>query len=283
MCLAILVYRCLRYCKSTIFQANHNWQRIGSLCWWVVCDTAKVRFFKQITTQNNGGYRKIRCLRYCKSTIFQANHNCTQCIFLVLLVVCDTAKVRFFKQITTDFLILSAISSLFAILQKYDFSSKSQRLSWRRVYELGCLRYCKSTIFQANHNKIMSLIATQAVVCDTAKVRFFKQITTFCMKCVNKNRCLRYCKSTIFQANHNTMECRCIVNNVVCDTAKVRFFKQITTQQDKVNAQQMLFAILQKYDFSSKSQLKKTTSYKSRCCLRYCKSTIFQANHNENV
>ena len=40
----------------------------------------------------------------------------------------------------------------------------------------------------------------------------------------------------------------------VCDTAKVRFFKQITTTQDAENEQNVMFVILQKYDFSSKSQ-----------------------------
>ena len=44
------------------------------------------------------------------------------------------------------------IFMLFAILQKYDFSSKSQRS------QLG--------------------VNQSVVVCDTAKVRFFKQITT---------------------------------------------------------------------------------------------------------
>ena len=42
---------------------------------------------------------------------------------------------------------------LFAILQKYDFSSKSQPLCNMIALGLSCLRYCKSTIFQANHNQ----------------------------------------------------------------------------------------------------------------------------------
>ena len=42
---------------------------------------------------------------------------------------------------------------------------------------------------------------------------------------------------------------------VVCDTAKVRFFKQITTLPRMAANKIGLFAILQKYDFSSKSQL----------------------------
>ena len=43
------------------------------------------------------------------------------------VVVCDTAKVRFFKQITTDITNDIISLGLFAILQKYDFSSKSQQ------------------------------------------------------------------------------------------------------------------------------------------------------------
>ena len=231
----IVNFGCLRYCKSTIFQANHNWG-----CKWpksghVVCDTAKVRFFKQITTWTSSSCPQGSCLRYCKSTIFQANHNF--CIGL------------------------SAFTLLFAILQKYDFSSKSQLLGWLRDNSM--------------------------VVCDTAKVRFFKQITTLPLGWISPRQlfailqkydfssksqpargkpvlsvsCLRYCKSTIFQANHNLILIRYLVVVVVCDTAKVRFFKQITTGGDKQQQEEQLFAILQKYDFSSKSQPRQKTTH----------------------
>ena len=144
-----------------------------------------------------------RCLRYCKSTSFQANHN----LWFVWV----------------DFQLL------FAILQKYEFSSKSQR-SWSfRNSQNRCLRYCKSTSFQANHNcnEVGKLLCQ--VVCDTAKVRVFKQITTRAYAVFSINRCLRYCKSTSFQANHNTRMFEQNWGAVVCDTAKVRVFKQITT------------------------------------------------------
>ena len=121
---------------------------------------------------------------------------------------------------------------LFAILQKYDFSSKSQQGSRFGRYRTCCLRYCKSTIFQANHNHKIKSVQNGAVVCDTAKVRFFKQITTY------------------LQSNYNSI---------------------------------VLFAILQKYDFSSKSQLVWLRLDIGLGCLRYCKSTIFQANHNTEV
>jgi len=168
---------------------------------------------------------------------------------------------------------------LFAILQKYDFSSKSQQRAMLGAYPF--------------------------VVCDTAKVRFFKQITTRHHSYECGQRCLRYCKSTIFQANHNYFAVVWkreklfailqkydfssksqlgygypVKASVVCDTAKVRFFKQITTAPSKDTSPTSLFAILQKYDFSSKSQLTTETDNGVFSCLRYCKSTIFQANHN---
>ena len=143
---------CLRYCKSTIFQANHNAYQETLAAKRVVCDTAKVRFFKQITTNFVADAITICCLRYCKSTIFQANHNRLIAEHKMYSVVCDTAKVRFFKQITTSLVTLLTLLTLFAILQKYDFSSKSQHLGRHVGQALSCLRYCKSTIFQANHN-----------------------------------------------------------------------------------------------------------------------------------
>ena len=91
--------------------------------------------------------------------------------------------------------------------------------------------------------------------------------------------CLQYCKSTIFQANHNHLPIPKFSSEVVCNTAKVRFFKQITTILDKERNTCKLFAILQKYDFSSKSQLKCHLVLMVLRCLQYCKSAIFQANH----
>ena len=144
---------------------------------------------------------------------------------------------------------------LFVILQKYDFSSKSQLNENNWICETCCLWYCKSTIFQANHNLPSLPSHDKSAVCDTAKVRFFKQITTIAKDGKAKGGCLWYCKSTIFQANHN---CRGFQNRQI-----------------------LLFVILQKYDFSSKSQQERVDQLAAIRCLWYCKSTIFQANHNK--
>ena len=153
----------------------------------------------------------LSCLRYCKSTSFQANHNPSTLLQVCPKVVCDTAKVRVFKQITTLWHKVLRLLKLFAILQKYEFSSKSQRHGLRLCLLLSCLRYCKSTSFQANHNVMVNtshkslLFAIlqkyefssksqrtnpksnfSAVVCDTAKVRVFRQTTTKSLVVTNK-------------------------------------------------------------------------------------------------
>ena len=297
---------CLRYCKSTSFQANHNNSTLVDVDAVVVCDTAKVRVFKQITTVPRFHTLSSCCLRYCKSTSFQANHNEYQKINAETRVVCDTAKVRVFKQITTISVSLRLVIWLFAILQKYEFSSKSQLFSQFCGFSASCLRYCKSTSFQANHNPWAIPALAVMVVCDTAKVRVFKQITTrnnkpildaplfailqkyeFSSKSQHEHwttrrqvGCLRYCKSTSFQANHNPLFGVLFARIVVCDTAKVRVFKQITTIICNFIGNDKLFAILQKYEFSSKSQLTSIENIVIHSCLRYCKSTSFQANHN---
>ena len=245
---------CLRYCKSTIFQANHNLEIQNVTPLLVVCDTAKVRFFKQITTGFMTMTRMCGCLRYCKSTIFQANHNGNRSLRLSLW--------------------------LFAILQKYDFSSKSQHVSNTYTRPQCCLRYCKSTIFQANHNRVYPIPTTILLFAILQKYDFSSKSQPSRYNTTLTDSCLRYCKSTIFQANHNLPQHIVIDVKVVCDTAKVRFFKQITTILMIVLGLIPLFAILQKYDFSSKSQRVQRPVRSSSSCLRYCKSTIFQANHN---
>ena len=150
---------------------------------------------------------------------------------------------------------IDMVFKLFAILQKYDFSSKSQPNLVIGFSVVSCLRYCKSTIFQANHNRKNNSVCSSVLFAILQKYDFSSKSQRACGRKNNQASCLRYCKSTIFQANHNqntSVQQRCLV---VCDTAKVRFFKQITTCLSTMADKMELFAILQKYDFSSKSQL----------------------------
>ena len=144
-----------------------------------------------------------RCLWYCKSTIFQANHNRRGSNTFSTRDVCDTAKVRFFKQITTRHILRNIVAWMFVILQKYDFSSKSQRCVWWGFGCIGCLWYCKSTIFQANHNICQSPLCVWWMFVILQKYDFSSKSQRPWSLPFGLSWCLWYCKSTIFQANHN--------------------------------------------------------------------------------
>ena len=67
--------RCLYYCKDTLFEAIHNTYLPLNINWYVVCITAKIHFLKQFTTPLKAVNPAIRCLYYCKDTLFEAIHN----------------------------------------------------------------------------------------------------------------------------------------------------------------------------------------------------------------
>ena len=118
------------------------------------------------------------CCCYRKGTNFQANHNTKPWRQQSRLVVVATAKVRIFKQITTDQLLISLTLLLLLLPQRYEFSSKSQHPLVNSPSCIRCCCYRKGTNFQANHNCSRPWAAQEPVVVATAKVRIFKQITT---------------------------------------------------------------------------------------------------------
>ena len=223
------------------------------------------------------------CCWYYKGTNFQANHNRGACV--------------------------TPCARLLLILQRYEFSSKSQLDTCRELWQYGCCWYYKGTNFQANHNRLHFEMHHPSVVADTTKVRIFKQITTknvlqvmtnmlllilqryeFSSKsqlplinCFEYNGCCWYYKGTNFQANHNEVPTPEIDALVVADTTKVRIFKQITTEGQKELLTAQLLLILQRYEFSSKSQLWWWQVVLRCSCCWYYKGTNFQANHNTFV
>ena len=194
------------------------------------------------------------CCWHHKGTIFQANHNRRPRAFKRMPVVVDTTKVRFFKQITTTCLNRLTRQQLLLTPQRYDFSSKSQR----NPYDAAVLRCCcwhhKGTIFQANHNFEGDLIFLTYVVVDTTKVRFFKQITTFPYRYDRNLPLLLTPQRYDFSSKSQRDDYQRDLIAVVVDTTKVRFFKQITTND-------VMGCTI------------------TSCCWHH-KGTIFQANHN---
>ena len=150
-------------------------------------------------------------------------------------VVADTTKVRIFKQITTASGYCKKRFLLLLIPQRYEFSSKSQRILLRMIFFLRCCWYHKGTNFQANHNWYVYITNLLAVVADTTKVRIFKQITTELPTVTKWCSCCWYHKGTNFQANHN--------------------------RYSYLYNYSLLLLIPQRYEFSSKSQQRRVYFY----------------------
>ena len=297
---------CCWYHKGTNFQANHNDTNGDPLNIYVVADTTKVRIFKQITTYSykddffsalllipqryefssksqpkTSPYLMIRgCCWYHKGTNFQANHNTIRYYHHRWKVVADTTKVRIFKQITTTFTKRLWFNWLLLIPQRYEFSSKSQQISWISQGRLCCCWYHKGTNFQANHNKIVYIFVRLMVVADTTKVRIFKQITTRLQAQTFDTMLLLIPQRYEFSSKSQRDASSSDIKKVVADTTKVRIFKQITTWGISFRLWVSLLLIPQRYEFSSKSQQGQSkTIAVDRCCW-YHKGTNFQANHN---
>ena len=169
------------------------------------------------------------CCCYHKGTYFQANHNQMTSGCVPCSVVVATTKVRIFKQITTEKIVLSLVFRLLLLPQRYVFSSKSQRHCVPFWNDDGCCCYHKGTYFQANHNRLvlifnkltLLLLPQRYVFSSKSQLRAVSILAIICCCC--------YHKGTYFQANHNLLLSLLHSLPVVVATTKVRIFKQITT------------------------------------------------------
>ena len=221
-----------------------------------------------------------RCCWYHKGTNFQANHNPAFEALISHQVVADTTKVRIFKQITTLDSLLNAGVKLLLIPQRYEFSSKSQQVLLLTLLVLVVADTTKVRIFKQITTSAASSVITKGLLLIPQRYEFSsKSQLTWCSM-LNYAGCCWYHKGTNFQANHNQSQSLSDDVRVVADTTKVRIFKQITTTCQRWQCWYRLLLIPQRYEFSSKSQLRNLAlTLQMRCCW-YHKGTNFQANHN---
>ena len=169
---------------------------------------------------------------------------------------------------------------LLLIPQRYEFSSKSQHYTQSKWTVLCCCWYHKGTNFQANHNiKDVPKMKKRLLLIPQRYEFSSKSQQVHYLPSWPKG-CCWYHKGTNFQANHNFSTRRKCRKCVVADTTKVRIFKQITTAGSYGGKEYALLLIPQRYEFSSKSQLRRMNYFSIISCCWYHKGTNFQANHN---
>ncbi len=134
---------------------------------------------------------------------------------------------------------------------------------------------------KANHNRQRCILWWNTSVCNLSKNTIWKQITT--NKGVatyqnilyaiyqrtqsesksQQNRssgllksvCMQSIKEHNLKANHNNLVTSCTVENSVCNLSKNTIWKQITTNISNLNSIRDLYAIYQRTQSESKSQL----------------------------
>ena len=241
---------------------------------------AKVRFWKQFTTifhldtltemvftvlqrydfesnsQRSRGNGRIYvwCLPYCKGTILKAIHNSSYECSLLVKGVYRIAKVRFWKQFTTCITFIYPVAAVFTVLQRYDFESNSQQGLVATSVESRCLPYCKGTILKAIHNKTNLRDCIVMVFTVLQRYDFESNSQQDKPQGLYCYRCLPYCKGTILKAIHNWNFGNTFTERGVYRIAKVRFWKQFTTQRGSSTICSQVFTVLQRYDFECNSQ-----------------------------
>ena len=110
------------------FSSKSQPYRLSEQYFSVVADTTKVRIFKQITTHIAVFVLKHLLLLIPQRYEFSSKSQHYGRQKELMRVVADTTKVRIFKQITTISELSNGACRLLLIPQRYEFSSKSQRL-----------------------------------------------------------------------------------------------------------------------------------------------------------
>ncbi len=335
---------------ETNLKANHNKFVTASGAVLSVCNLSKNTIWKQITTKGRASYHRVNlyaiyqrtqsesksqltsfvspCIEICMQSIkehnLKANHNKGRNWFYTVESVCNLSKNTIWKQITTALFSINNLTVLYAIYQRTQSESKSQRV-WNYVCITRiCMQSIKEHNLKANHNLYNQKRHKLLSVCNLSKNTIWKQITTsfrrWCLStnlyaiyqrtqsesksqqlvaCKRRNSiCMQSIKEHNLKANHNwgwstQSQPRSIKehnlkanhnytsnswhsNTSVCNLSKNTIWKQITTVAFRYREHDSLYAIYQRTQSESKSQLSLPVKlYQSSVC-NLSKNTIWK-------
>ena len=246
---------CFQWFKGTNLKANHNESQQLFFDSDAVSNGSKVQIWKQITTDMGKQKHELElfpmvqrykfesksqqlwkhvfisacCFQWFKGTNLKANHNQRELKDVLDTAVSNGSKVQIWKQITTIGESLITQATLFPMVQRYKFESKSQQLLLKIKFVQGCFQWFKGTNLKANHNRQRKKPHYSTAVSNGSKVQIWKQITTnACLEirnlqlfpmvqrykfesksqrqygcCELCDSCFQWFKGTNLKANHN--------------------------------------------------------------------------------
>ena len=254
---AVDVAVCTQSIKEHNLKANHNCAMSGCIDWWSVRNLSKNTIWKQITTSANTIYKIFICTQSIKEHNLKANHNSILHWYFCHSSVRNLSKNTIWKQITT----------------RYNHD-KTQHV---------CTQSIKEHNLKANHNFTQILCATGNSVRNLSKNTIWKQITTYlaCYENIydlyaiyqrtqsesksqldharhpDRKLCTQSIKEHNLKANHNCPNKHRPQGWSVRNLSKNTIWKQITTYTNEGKENTCLYAIYQRTQSESKSQLRR--------------------------
>ncbi len=195
------------------------------------------------------------CMQSIKEHNLKANHNCINCNSINEHSVCNLSKNTIWKQITTA-------PGTYVIVVK-SVCNLSKNTIWKQIttpyeevnYEGICMQSIKEHNLKANHNS--SLLAYFASCLYAIYQRTQSESKSQLKRVAMPNRmvCMQSIKEHNLKANHNLHDTITVTLQSVCNLSKNTIWKQITTMGHHNNLGQFLYAIYQRTQSESKSQL----------------------------
>ena len=168
--------------------------------------------------------------------------------------VCNLSKNTIWKQITTMTLHHLPLEHLYAIYQRTQSESKSQRDFTTLSSRVICMQSIKEHNLKANHNSKEDKVPAKHSVCNLSKNTIWKQITTIIVE--GEIDALLY---AIYQRTQSESKSQPYgswnyCEKSVCNLSKNTIWKQITTDNLVAKYSDGLYAIYQRTQSESKSQ-----------------------------
>ncbi len=273
---------CMQSIKEHNLKANHNRSIVFAVRYYSVCNLSKNTIWKQITTLKNmlcqsyylyAIYQRTQsesksqlsmvmqniqpiCMQSIKEHNLKANHNNVDAVVFEFVSVCNLSKNTIWKQITTVFEIIKLIAFLYAIYQRTQSESKSQPDGARLLHVFICMQSIKEHNLKANHNIVRQVPQDIDLYAIYQRTQSESKSQQNHRKHPEGNFCMQSIKEHNLKANHNRVAAFELTSN--------------------------LYAIYQRTQSESKSQLFWKWSDNLNFCMQSIKEHNLKANHNNS-
>ena len=166
------------------WQRYKFWKQFTTTCYLWICKSMLFSNDKDTNFESNSQplskywVNRHCCFRMTKIQILKAIHNFILIYIIIMLVVFEWQRCKFWKQFTTRANEYTVNKRLFSNDKDTNFESNSQHRDSTLWIHCCCFRMTKIQILKAIHNKIDMQSINLIVVFEWQRYKFWKQFTT---------------------------------------------------------------------------------------------------------